>query len=198
MWVPSIELVVITAAALIGAGFAFTDGAAIVGVIAVLAGIGCAAAAYVAIRAAAVAAVLTDSEVRTPRALRGWRVLPLAEVTGVGLRFRANGRASGWQLLVWIGDAGAVGVRAAPPRPVRTDRAPRTARGLNSFVPELDWDALADSGAGRSATAIAQRVVRIQGDQGRLGTEARQVSATDSGGFDTAYWSPDGRIGPLI
>jgi hypothetical protein len=198
MWVPSAELAAFIAAALVGAGFAIAGGAVGVAVILLVVVAGLVLAAYVTVRAALVAAVLTDREVRTPRALRGWRVLPLAEVTGVGLRFRANGRASGWQLLVWVGPARAVGVRAAPPRLARSDGPPRTARGLNRFVPELDWDALADSGAGRSATAIAQRVVRIQGEHGLLGTEARQVSATNSGGFDTAYWSPDGRIGPLI
>jgi hypothetical protein len=59
----------------------------------------------------------------------------------------------------------------------------------------LDWAYLADTEAGRAAVLIARQVAAVQGPAGQLEREARQVTAPSV--LDTAYWSPDDRVGPL-
>jgi hypothetical protein len=45
---------------------------------------------------------------------------------------------------------------------------------------------------------IFERTLACQGPAGLLATQRRQVTATPRGGIETAYWSPDGRIGALV
>lgn len=150
-------------------------------------------ASWMLVRLAVLRPTLRTTRLDTPRPLRGWRTVALSDIAGVGLRYVSNGRATGWRLLVWRREGPAIGITVAQPgHSAPAGHRPRL-RPLTGHVPHLDWDYLAASPAGKAALTISEQVTRVQGPGGPLATAARQVSSPR--GFDTAYWSPDGRTG---
>jgi hypothetical protein len=146
------------------------------------------------IRTAVMQTTLTDQRLLVPRFMHSQQEIGLTEIAGVGLRYVAANRGSGWKLLVWRGDG--PGVRL-PVKQINYSAPPGQRPLLRQQVPALDWNWLNDSDAARAATAIYRQVLAVQGPAGLLATRDRQASADRRGGYETAFWSPDGRIGAL-
>jgi len=163
---------------------------------------------WLAVRLAGTSAFLTTRFVSTPR-LRGRRVISLAEVTGVGLRYVPGQRSFTWRLKVWPADDDSRWIDSSVVVYVKqTERG--EPRGLSNrsgfrkrlrppwdYVPVLDWDYLAQTPQGQAARAIYNQALTVQGPHGPLATQARQRTARSPGSFETAYWSPDGGIGAI-
>ncbi|MEO7060356.1 MAG: hypothetical protein ABI083_11590 [Lapillicoccus sp.] len=148
------------------------------------------------LRGALLPVVLTDTDVSTPGVVHGRRVVALDAVSGVGLRYLRSGRTNQWRLCVWDEQHGRVVLGVSGPN----FSAPKDRRRLllprGRSAPELDWDWVADSPAGKAALEIRGRVLAVQGPTGPLASLRREVTA--DAGMDTAWWSPDGAIGPLV
>jgi hypothetical protein len=163
---------------------------------------------WLAVRLAGTSAFLTNGFVSTPR-LWGRRVISLAEVTGVGLRYVPGQRLFTWRLKVWPADDDSRWIDSSVVVYVKqTERG--EPRGLSNrsgfrkrlrpqwdYVPVLDWDYLAQTPQGQAATAIYNQALIVQGPHGPLATQARQSAARSPGSFETAYWSPNGAIGAI-
>jgi hypothetical protein len=161
-----------------------------------------------AVRLAGTSAFLTNRFVSTPR-LWGRRVISLAEVTGVGLRYVPGQRFFTWQLKVWPTDDDSRWIDSSVVVYVKQSERGEP-RGLSNrsgfrkrlrppwdYVPVLDWDYLAQTLQRQAATAIYNQALTVQGPHGPLATQARQRTARSPGSSETAYWSPDGGIGAI-
>jgi hypothetical protein len=152
-----------------------------------------------AIRLSSLKSKLFDAYVTTPRPLAGWHIVRFTEITGVGMRYICAGRASGWRMFIWPQDGPPTRVfipgpeRIGPPRDFGRRVEPRTA-----WVPPLDWLEIYLTPAGDAAKQIYDRTIEVQGPDGLLATRQSQVTGSPSSGFETAFWSPDRRIGPLV
>ncbi|MCV2393050.1 hypothetical protein OEB99_01900 [Actinotalea sp. M2MS4P-6] len=152
------------------------------------------------VRGALVPAVLTATAVATPRPVRGWTVVPLARVSGVGLRFHSGGNArnSRWVLWVWTDSGEPVAIKAAPPSRSAPPGQGKVLHSWTNYVPPLDWDYLAGGPSGTAAIAVNEAVLAAQGPDGLLARERRESDSSTAGDLQTAYWSPNGQIGPLV
>lgn len=139
---------------------------------------------------------LTSHSLIVPRPLRGRRSIPLAEISGVGLRYSSAGRSSGWYLKLWT-DATAKTLNLSGPLRYRVPGDRHVFQRTSGYVLAMDSTFLAGTPAGRVATTIFERACEVQGPNGPLITHAYQVTAPSRGGLHTAYWSPDGPCGPL-
>jgi hypothetical protein len=163
---------------------------------------------WLSVRLAGTSTFLTNRFVSTPR-LWGRRVISLAEVTGVGLRYVPGQRFFTWQLKVWANlddsawiDSSVVvyvkQMERGEPRGLSNRMGFRKRlRHRWDYVPVLDWDYLAETPPGQAATAIYNQALTVQGPHGPLATQARQRTARSPGASETAYWSPDGVIGAI-
>ena len=140
---------------------------------------------------------LRTTQLVIPRTFRRSHRVALEDISGVGLLYEIGGPRPGWSLRVWTQDGGSLGVptvrsyrrgHRAPDQPPPPDGTPRRHR------PRLDWQAQAQTPAGRAATAVGAEVLRVQGAHGPLATRRDQCSAPCWGTY-LAYWSPDGEIG---
>jgi hypothetical protein len=148
-------------------------------------------------RVALLAPTLYAAVLVSPKRLRGWSTIDLADVEGVGMRYGRIGRATGWSLMVWVQQETRPLVIIATVS-IRPPGA-RLTSGIHliGYVPKLDYVVLADSAPGKAAAAIAAQVATVQGSTGVLAQRAREINAPALDGTETAYWSPNGRTGPI-
>lgn len=127
--------------------------------------------------------VIEDEVLRIPGAFSTKRV-PVSDISGVGLVYRRQYRATGWRLEIWDGTGQRVPiVRFVAALPVN----------------ESDhW--IAVSRTGRAAARLYAAVLAHQGSGGRLVVQAMQKTVEyQPGRWSTlAWWSPDGSRGPAI
>ncbi|UQX88371.1 hypothetical protein M6D93_19130 [Jatrophihabitans telluris] len=134
-----------------------------------------------------------------PRYLHRSRRIPLETVAGVGLIYEIGGARAGWTMRLWTTDGSSYSVDAVRSfvRGHRQKTAPRPPEGTPwRHRPRLDWQAQANTRAGRATTAVFKQVVAVQGPSGPLVRLMEQCSAPSFGTY-LAFWSPDGRIGWL-
>jgi hypothetical protein len=141
--------------------------------------------------------VLTSSQLIAPRPLGGWRVVELATVAGVGLRYYAAGEDSHrWHLKVWPEHGPALYVPVEAPDGPDARTWTRAFRSSDEEERQREWRRTSDTAAGRAARRIAAQTADVQGPDGLLEQSALQVTGPAAKG-EVAYWSPDGRIGLL-
>jgi hypothetical protein len=171
--------------------------AVLAGVVAAAVVLSAAVLQWAAIRGAVGRVRLEPDALVLPGRLHGYRRVPLAVVTGVGMQYVAGGRGSGWRPYVWLGDGRTVRLNIPPPE----FAAPKSSRSWRRVrpgqAPPLDWDYVASSPAGRAAMQIGRRVLAVQGPTGAWRTEQRERRAARPDTLHTAFWSPSGDIGAL-
>ena len=157
-----------------------------------------------ALRLATTGPVLTTMRLLQPKLFRGWDVLDLASVAGVGLRYSrgtvGDGRAyypGRWDLLVWLDDGTEHALSVVSPGGFEqsawsTRREPTTPAEW-----QREWDLLADRLMGRAAIRIADQVRAVQGPDGPCETRHLELTAGRSSQLVTAYWTPARRLGSL-
>jgi hypothetical protein len=132
-------------------------------------------------------------------------VLPLSDISGVGLVYRRQPRAEGWWLEVWDATGERVEIRrfvlSSWSYPRLAPGAKRQEHGQRDWtipVPHENADDLAASKPGRVAACLYDAVMSCQGSGGRLAVQAMQEHVehepqrSDS---PIAWWSPDGSMG---
>lgn len=142
---------------------------------------------------------LDGQELRIAAGVRTARI-PLAEVSGVGLRFRwlsgSNGLPAGWYLAIWDAAGKAHQIEECWVSSHWTSADYRSASR-----PRETSEDLAATEAGRMARGIYDRVWAVQGSSGPLATRQEQkMRDTTKWSRDIstyAWWSPDGEIGEL-
>jgi hypothetical protein len=149
------------------------------------------------IRQGTIGPALTTTRLVLPNFLRGWQTVDLAAVGGVGLRYHLATEANPgeWRLLLWLDDGTQRSLKVGSVRRLglwsTTWRDPRTEEEWRH-----EWGLLAASPAGRAALRIAEQVRLVQGPHGLYDTRHDEISAA-RGSYETAYWSPGGRLGRL-
>jgi hypothetical protein len=168
--------------------------------------------------------VVTTHTLRRPRLFKRAQIIPLDEVTGVGLVYRQVVGVStslAWLLVVWTtGDVPRsleIEYRPTgwldPPDEVqkkflaKEPSAAEQGRHVDSFhfrynfnpVTQTDPDKVAATHAGRVAREIYDRVLAYQGPSGYLAVREDQKHVPASYGPNASnnsiFWSPDGEIG---
>jgi hypothetical protein len=168
--------------------------------------------------------VLTTHTLHRPRLFKRAQIIPLDEVTGVGLVYRRVVGVStslAWLLFLWTtGDMPrSLGIAYQPtgwldpPDEVRKKflakepSATEQGRHVDSFhfrynfnpVTQTDPDKVAATHAGRVAREIYDRVLAYQGPSGYLAVRADQkhvpASYSPTASTSSIFWSPDGEIG---
>jgi hypothetical protein len=168
--------------------------------------------------------VLTTHTLRRPRWPGRARIIPLDQVTGIGLVSRRPASAptsADWYLYLWTtGDvplnAGIAYERIRWLHPAGQVRqkflavepsAAELARPFDAYrfsfnfnpVTQTDPDKIAATYAGRVAREIYDRVLAYQGPSGLLAVrqDQKHVPVTEAyrRSIRTAYWSPDGEFG---
>ena len=156
------------------------------------------------LRLAAGGPVLTTTRLLQPKLFRGWEVLDLASVTGIGLRYSrgtvGDGRAyypGRWDLLVWSQDGSQHSVEVVSPGGY--DHGAWSTKGQPKDDAEWqhEWDLLADRLMGRAAIRIAEQVRAVQGPDGPYESRHVELTAARSSQYVTAYWTPARRLGSL-
>lgn len=190
-----------TLPAVLGLGAAISSlrsGEVVIGLVAAAVAMTFGAVSAVTWRMALLPAAITATSVASPRAVRGWTIVPLTQITGVGLRYRSTGnaRSSGWVLRVWTESGESIPIKVAGPKHTAPPNQRKAFHRLTGYVPPLDWGYLAASPPGQVAAQIQDSVLAVQGQTGPLARHHRE-KLRDSSHVDTAYWSPTGEVGPL-
>lgn len=191
---------VVSAASIAGVVGAALAGVPVAYVVCGMLAVAMGSCAAMMLRLALVSAVITATAVATPGTFRGWTIVPLRAVAGVGLRYRSTGnaRSSSWRLFVWCESGPPIGIKATPPSYSAPPGKHKFVHRLTGYVPPLDWGYIAASGAGQGAVAIDAAVTAAQGSGGLLATMRREQDQDTYDGVHTAYWSPAGPFGALI
>jgi hypothetical protein len=147
--------------------------------------------------------VVVDTEaLRIPVGL--WRrvVVPLADLSGIGLIYRRQSRSAGWWLEIWDGAGnrrrinGFLVARDSPRLGPAAKGQPDAPRDCTIPRPDETRARLASSKPGRLATHLYQAAIARQGPRGPLTTQARQTAVRYDGRYaPQAWWSPDGTLG---
>jgi hypothetical protein len=163
-------------------------------------------------------AVLTAHTLRRPRVFHRARIIPLEEITGIGLVYQRSAGAAapaGWFLYLWTtGDIPrGVGISYAPARwlfpaskvrqkflavePSAAEKRERFDRYKFSYgfdpVTQTDPSKIAATYAARVATEIYDRVLAYQGPSGLLATRQDQKHVP----VPAAYFRPSITISPV-
>jgi hypothetical protein len=155
------------------------------------------------IRLATTGPVLTTRRLLQPTLFRGWEVIDLATVAGVGLRYHRatvgdrSYAPGGWSLLIWLEDGTEHSLTVVSPGGCEYGAWSTKGEPKDAAEWQHEWDLMARRLMGQAAIRIAEQVRAVQGPDGPYETRHLELTAGSSSPLVNAYWTPARRLGSL-